>query len=195
MKKAEYVNLLETIDACSGALAWTIRDGGNTPQDCWNNCPRGDWMLWLIHRLLEPPENEQVLRKFTGTKVKCARLVQHLMADGRSLAALDVAERFSEGLATRDELDAAHAYAVAAHAAACAAPAHALAAAAAACAASACALVAACAACAASAPAIAACAASASTEGEKILRKCADIVRADWPDIEEIISEQTRGEK
>ena len=39
--------------------------------------------------------------------VWCARQVQHLMTDPRSLAALDVAERYANGQATDDELDAA----------------------------------------------------------------------------------------
>ena len=46
--------------------------------------------------------------------VDCARQVQHLMTDPRSLAALDVAERFANGLATSEELDAARAEAWAA---------------------------------------------------------------------------------
>jgi hypothetical protein len=39
--------------------------------------------------------------------VWCARQVQHLMTDPRSLAALDVAERYAEGEATGEELTAA----------------------------------------------------------------------------------------
>ena len=39
--------------------------------------------------------------------VWCARQVQHLMTDQRSIAALDVSERFANGNATKDELDAA----------------------------------------------------------------------------------------
>ena len=39
--------------------------------------------------------------------VWCARQVQHLMADSRSVAAIDVAERYANGAATRDELVAA----------------------------------------------------------------------------------------
>ena len=46
--------------------------------------------------------------------VWCARQVQHLMTDSRSLAALDVAERFAFGDATRTELDAAQSAAQAA---------------------------------------------------------------------------------
>ena len=39
--------------------------------------------------------------------VWCARQVQHLMIDPRSITALDVAERFANGEATQEELDAA----------------------------------------------------------------------------------------
>ena len=39
--------------------------------------------------------------------VWCARQVQHLMTDARSLAALDVTERYANGEATEEELDAA----------------------------------------------------------------------------------------
>ena len=39
--------------------------------------------------------------------VWCARQVQHLMADPRSLAALDVAERYANGEATAEDLQAA----------------------------------------------------------------------------------------
>ena len=46
--------------------------------------------------------------------VDCARSVQHLMADERSIAALDVAERHADGLATNGEFAAARAAARAA---------------------------------------------------------------------------------
>ena len=38
--------------------------------------------------------------------VDCARSVQYLMTDPRSIAAIDVAERYADGLATDSELDA-----------------------------------------------------------------------------------------
>ena len=49
--------------------------------------------------------------------VWCARQVQHLMTDPRSIAALDVAERHANGEATDAELDAAWAAGAAARAA------------------------------------------------------------------------------
>lgn len=54
------------------------------------------------------------LRTVTGEDARirryavwCARQVQHLMTDPRSVDALDVAERYADGLATDDELQAA----------------------------------------------------------------------------------------
>jgi hypothetical protein len=47
--------------------------------------------------------------------VAFAREVQHLMTNRRSIAALDVAERFAHGDATTEELKAAHAAAYAAY--------------------------------------------------------------------------------
>jgi hypothetical protein len=48
--------------------------------------------------------DDRTLRLFA---VKCAREVQHLMKDERSINALDVAERYANGEATEDELSAA----------------------------------------------------------------------------------------
>lgn len=55
------------------------------------------------------------LRTITGEDARirryavwCARQVQHLMTDPRSVDALDVAERHADGLATDDELQAAN---------------------------------------------------------------------------------------
>ena len=60
-----------------------------------------DDALWAL-RCLEGADRE--IRLFA---VEVAREVQHLMADPRSLAALDMAERFANGLATSAELAAA----------------------------------------------------------------------------------------
>lgn len=55
------------------------------------------------------------LRTVTGEDARirryamwCARQVQHLMTDSRSVDALNVAERYADGLATDDELQAAN---------------------------------------------------------------------------------------
>ena len=60
-----------------------------------------DDCLWAIRCL---PEHNNLWRKYA---VWCARQVEHLMKDERSLNALDVAWRHSEGMATDEELSAA----------------------------------------------------------------------------------------
>ena len=60
-----------------------------------------DDALWCLRSV---PEHNREGRLFA---VWCARQVQHLMKDPRSLTALDVAERFANGLATQEEFDAA----------------------------------------------------------------------------------------
>ena len=71
-----------------------------------------DDTLWCMR---SAPEYDKDWRLFA---VWCARQVQHLMTDQRSLSALDVAERHAHGSATDDELAAAWAAAGAAWAAA-----------------------------------------------------------------------------
>ncbi len=68
--------------------------------------------LWCLRAV---SGHDRDIRLYT---VWCARQVQHLMTDARSISALDVAERHAKGLATDDELAAARA---AAWQAACAA--------------------------------------------------------------------------
>lgn len=70
-----------------------------------------DDALWCL-RAVEGYDKEK--RVFA---VWCARQVQHLLTDPRSIAAIDVAERFAYGKATQEELEAAWAAADAARAA------------------------------------------------------------------------------
>jgi hypothetical protein len=60
-----------------------------------------DAALWCLRTC------EGIDREARLYAVWCARQVQHLMTDQRSLAALDVAERHANGEATDEELDAA----------------------------------------------------------------------------------------
>lgn len=60
-----------------------------------------DDTLWCLRSC---PEFDRLHRHFA---VWCARQVQHLMTDKRSIAALDVAERHADGLVTDDALAAA----------------------------------------------------------------------------------------
>lgn len=81
-------------------------------EDAWQTCTPED-LIWVATRPGVLTDRE--LRRFS---VFCARSVQYLMTDQRSIAAVDVAERHANGEATDDEL---HAAAYAARAAAYAA--------------------------------------------------------------------------
>jgi len=73
---------LEEMNACPEAIDWV---GDKTLKQAWDQCERGDWMMWLAKRC-------------------AARLVEHLMTHERSLKALDVADGFSKGKATEHNL-------------------------------------------------------------------------------------------
>ena len=62
-----------------------------------------DDALWCLRAM---PEHKMHWRLYA---VWCARQVQHLMTDARSIAALDVAERHAVGAASDSELSAARA--------------------------------------------------------------------------------------
>ena len=67
----------------------------------WNNCPRGDWMLWIALKLGVD------VKILTLAKVHCALTVRHLMKDKRSINALEVALKFADDKATLEELKVA----------------------------------------------------------------------------------------
>jgi len=95
---------LKRYNACEEGIEYS--EQFTDPQEWWDSFERGDWMLWVIWRCVNR-KDETHLRKLTGVKVKCARLVQHLMKDQRSLDALDMGERYSKGECTLKELNAA----------------------------------------------------------------------------------------
>lgn len=103
---------LRQMGACEEGLDWL---GDKPLEAAWAECHRGDWMLWVSSRVGVD------IKTLTNAKVRCARLVQHLMKDQRSLDALVVAEAFAGGTATRAQLNAAAYAAYAAVAAAVAA--------------------------------------------------------------------------
>jgi hypothetical protein len=107
---------------CSATYA--CRDGRkfaeqyNTMAQVWDASPRADWLLWIL-RAIDAAENDKTERLFA---VWCARSTpMHdgsttgaLLTDPRSISALEVAERFAHGNASREELAAAGAAAGAA---------------------------------------------------------------------------------
>ena len=46
-----YLDRLESLSACSGALAWCRAEHPTDFRAAWGECPDGRWMLWLLVRL------------------------------------------------------------------------------------------------------------------------------------------------
>ena len=106
---------LEKLHACSDAREYVKTQ--KTILSAWQNCERGDWMLWLAKKLNIDD------KKLTMAKAICAKQVEHLMKDQRSKDALQACFDYVNGKITREELNAAAyaadaAYAAAAYAAA-----------------------------------------------------------------------------
>ena len=100
--------LLIKLEACSDAREWA---NDMTIEQAVGQCHRGDWLLWLAKKI------DIDLQVLTLAKGHCANTVRHLMRDERSIAAVDMAIAYGEGLATLKELNdaAAAAYAAAAY--------------------------------------------------------------------------------
>ena len=96
---------LKKLSACREAVKWVKTQ--KSPTEAWQNCERGDWMLWLAKRIKVDD------KKLTMAKAMCAKQVSHLMKDQRSKDALQACFDYVNGKITRKELNTA-AYAAAA---------------------------------------------------------------------------------
>ena len=97
------LNKLNQFSPCSDALGWMKTQ--DSPETAWQNCERGDWMLWIAKKLGVDD------RKLTMAKYHCAAQVLHLMKDQRSLDAMAACLRYVNGEISREELNAAASYA------------------------------------------------------------------------------------
>ena len=61
---------LTKLGACEEALEWVADQSLAT---AWATCERGDWMLWILGRLVGPP-NSKSRRRLVGTAADCAAL-------------------------------------------------------------------------------------------------------------------------
>ena len=100
MNANEFNKLLIRLKACEEAVNWC---NGKSLGKAWDTATNSEWMLWLLYN----HPNEATDRELRLIAVKCARQVQHLMTDKRSINALDVAEKFANGCATNKQLYAA----------------------------------------------------------------------------------------
>ena len=97
-------------DACPEGRKWALANCRDMDH-AWQTL-KPEWLMWVATR--RGVLDDRTLRLFA---VWCARQVQHLMTDPRSVVAVDVAERFATADATAEALKFAWAAAGAASAA------------------------------------------------------------------------------
>ena len=88
--------LLKKLNACTEAIEW-VED--RTVEQAWQDCERGDWMLWFYAK--QYPEK---IIELTLAKGHCANTVRHLMKDQRSIKAVDAAIAYGYGLISDTDL-------------------------------------------------------------------------------------------
>jgi hypothetical protein len=87
---------LEKTGACREAILY-VKEQENYVK-AWQNCPRGDWMLWIAAKLKVDK------RLLTLAKGKCAETVLHLMRDQRSKDAVRAAIDYGHGIISDEQL-------------------------------------------------------------------------------------------
>ena len=119
MNANEFKGLLRKFGACAEGVDWA--DGKSLAQ-VWDECERGDWMLWLAAHMIGsegwPSRKEVVL-----AACACAETALQYILPGedRPRNAIETARRWVRGEATMDEVRSAASDAYAAYAAASAA--------------------------------------------------------------------------
>jgi hypothetical protein len=89
-------------DACKGGYKWGLKY--ETMERVFSDGDDGGHIVWAVTR--EGVLTDRELRLFACF---CARQNWHLLTDDRSKHAIEVAERYADGLATDDDLAAASA--------------------------------------------------------------------------------------
>ncbi len=103
------------MDACREAVKW-LKEQKSRSQ-AWQDCERGDWMLWLIGKTVKTGSPRH--KKLVLAACKCARLSLEYVSKGekRPMTAIKTAEAWAKGRAALEEVRAAaHAAADATHA-------------------------------------------------------------------------------
>lgn len=98
----ELILLLEELNACDEAIEWLSEFAGS-PEEAWLQCERGDWMLWLLDEL------QADRKKLVWTACQCARPALQFIPsnESRPKQAIKVAEAWTKGEATLEEVQVA----------------------------------------------------------------------------------------
>ena len=95
------INRLTKLNPCSEAVLWieSVRNGATTAQEIWDECERGDWMLWLCGKLSGGARSSK-RKLLVKTACACARLSLKWCNDKRPLQCIETAEAWTDGNAS-----------------------------------------------------------------------------------------------
>ncbi len=101
--KQDLLRKLDAYGACNEAVAWVVASKKRTARAVWEDCPRGDWLLWLAHK--SGVETKQLVRAACAS----ARTVLKNVPRGemRPLQAIEAAEGWCDDRVPIDEVRAA----------------------------------------------------------------------------------------
>lgn len=105
MTRDDLLSHLAVLPACAESRAWAAGTPG-TPEELWDTCPRGDWLLWLVTRAGVDR------RVVVLAACDCAETATpHLTDSARepALAALEVTRRWARGEASQQAVRNANA--------------------------------------------------------------------------------------
>ena len=88
---------LKKMNVCKEAILYVQTQ--KSPAKAWNNCERGDWMLFIAQKLNVDD------KKLTMAKAMIAKQAEHLMKDQRSKDILQACFDYANGKITREELN------------------------------------------------------------------------------------------
>ena len=118
------VQKLTELNACHKAVEWAKKQ--KNPQQAWDNCERGDWMLWLICKTIAGKSMSDKRKHLVLAACDCTELALKYVVGGedRSRKTIETTRKWAKGDNSISERDLrnvaadAAAYAYAAYAAA-----------------------------------------------------------------------------
>ena len=98
-----HIKKLNELRACSEAVEWA--EQFKNIQEAWDNCERGDWMLWLVGKQAVGSRTKS-RKKLVLAACECARLALPYIEKGekRPQKAIQTAEKWTRGEATLQQV-------------------------------------------------------------------------------------------